>query len=346
MAIERVKVENYRILRSVDLTLDPDLNVFVGDNESGKSTLLEAINLALKCQLGRRPASYELHPFLFNTSAVADFIQSYKDDDPGIPPEILIEIYLSDDAEYAELKGTNNSEGENKPGISFRICFDEDLKDEYEAYFADPEKIGTLPVEFYQIEWRDFAGQIMNPRKLPVQSALIDPSAISNTYAANKFVLETIRDFLTKEQNVNLSLSYRGMREKFLGQEGVVEINDALAEKKDIISNKTLSVAMDTTTRASWETGVIPHLDEIPLTLVGKGEQSSVKIKLAVEAQDQCEVLLMEEPENHLTHANLNRLVNHLAGKAEGRQLILTTHSSEPPRVYRRLFCVSQAAIA
>jgi len=328
MTIERVVVQNYRILRSVDITLDPDLNVFVGDNESGKSTLLEAINLALKCQLNRRPAAYELHPFLFNTEAVAEFIQSYKDDDPQPPPEILIEIYLADGDEFAELKGTNNSQSLNQPGISLRICIDEDLKKEYEAYFSDSEKIYTIPIEFYQIEWRDFAGQFMNPRKLPIQTALIDPSAISNTYAANKFVLEAIRDFLTKEQNVNLSLSYRGMREKFLNQDGVVEINDALAEKKDIISDKTLSVAMDTTTRASWETGVIPHLDEVPLTLVGKGEQSSVKIKLAVEAQDQCKVLLMEEPENHLTHANLNRLINHVAEKAEGRQLILTTHSS------------------
>lgn len=328
MTIERVIVENYRILRSVDITLNPDLNIFVGDNESGKSTLLEAINLALKCHLNRRPAAYELHPFLFNIEAVAEFIQSYKDGNPKTPPEILIEIYLIDEGEYAELKGTNNSKSLDKPGISLRICFDEDLKAEYEAYFSDLEKVHTLPIEFYQIEWRDFSGQIMNPRKLPVQSALIDPSAISNTYAANKFVLEAIRDFLTKEQNVSLSLSYRGMREKFLSQDGVIEINDALAEKKDIISDKMLSVAMDTTTRASWETGVIPHLDEIPLTLVGKGEQSSIKIKLAVESQEQCQVLLMEEPENHLTYANLNRLVNHLATKAEGRQLILTTHSS------------------
>ena len=61
MTIERVIVKNYRALRSADITLDPELNVIVGDNESGKSTLLEAINLALRCQLNRRPAAYELH---------------------------------------------------------------------------------------------------------------------------------------------------------------------------------------------------------------------------------------------------------------------------------------------
>jgi len=285
MTIERVIIQNYRVLRSVDISLNSDLNIIVGNNESGKSTLLEAINLALRCQLNRRPAAYELHPFLFNTNEVAEFIASYKEGKPKPPPEILIEIYLADSADYAEMKGTNNSQGVAQPGISFQICFDEDLKEEYESYFSDSDKINTLPVEFYQIIWQDFSGQLMNPRKLQVRSALIDPSAISNSYAANKFVLEAVRDTLTKEQNVNLALSYRGMRDQFLSDEGIIEINDELAKKKDIISDKVLSVALDTTTRASWETGVLPHLDNIPLTLVGKGEQNSVKIKLAVESE-------------------------------------------------------------
>jgi len=59
-------VKNYRRLRSTDIKLRPDLNIIVGDNESGKSTLLEAINLALKGQINRRPLpQYELHPYLF-----------------------------------------------------------------------------------------------------------------------------------------------------------------------------------------------------------------------------------------------------------------------------------------
>ena len=116
MTIERVIVKNYRALRSADITLDPELNVIVGDNESGKSTLLEAINLALRCQLNRRPAAYELHPFLLNTKQVAKFITSYKEGKPKPAPEILIELYLADETQFAELKGINNSEGEDKPG--------------------------------------------------------------------------------------------------------------------------------------------------------------------------------------------------------------------------------------
>ena len=55
------------------------MNILVGDNESGKSTVLEAINLALTKQINRRDASYELHPFLFNQQAVNEFIARAKE---------------------------------------------------------------------------------------------------------------------------------------------------------------------------------------------------------------------------------------------------------------------------
>ncbi|RVM21182.1 hypothetical protein CN130_35060 [Sinorhizobium meliloti] len=74
MPIQRVIVKNYRMLRHADVTFRHDVNIIVGNNEAGKSTLLEAINLALKCQLNRRPAHYELHPYLINTQAVAEFV--------------------------------------------------------------------------------------------------------------------------------------------------------------------------------------------------------------------------------------------------------------------------------
>jgi len=121
MNIERVIVKNYRALESVDIALRPDLNIIVGNNESGKSTLLEAINLALKCQINRRPAAYELHAFLFNTECVAQYIGALRRHEGIQPPRILIELYLADCAALAELKGTNNSEGENQPGISLGL---------------------------------------------------------------------------------------------------------------------------------------------------------------------------------------------------------------------------------
>ncbi len=328
MTIERVIVRNYRTLHNADLPLGADTNIIVGDNESGKSTLLEAINLALKCQLSRRPAVYELHPFLFNSKTVADFIASHKSGKPKPPPEILIELYLRDDKDLAELKGTMNSEVLDQPGIALKIKLDDNFKDEYCEYVRNPKALGTIPIEYYEIECLSFAGSVLSAKAIPVKSVLIDPSSISNTHAANRYVLEIVRDYLTKVQSVELALSYRQLRDEFQNDDRISAINLDLASKVGVVSDKRLSVAMDVTSRASWETGVMPHLDDIPLTLVGKGEQNAVKVKLAMEASEACDIFLMEEPENHLSHTNLNRLIGKIVTKSIGRQLIITTHSS------------------
>jgi hypothetical protein len=63
-------------------------------------------------------------------------------------------------------------------------------------------------------------------------------------------------------------------------------------------SDKALSVSLDTSSRSTWEAGVMPHLDDVPLTLVGKGEQNVIKIKLAMESNADSHLLLIEEAGN------------------------------------------------
>ena len=259
---------------------------------------------------------------------MAEFVASHREGNPQPPPEVLIELYLTDTVDLADLKGTNNTQRENLPGIKLTLRLNENFGEEYHDYIADPEQLNGVPIEYYHIVWESFAGHLLSAHSLPLRSAMIDPSGISNTYAANKYVLEIVKDYLSKKQQVDLALSYRNMRDEFLSDESVTAINNELAGKTGEVSDKTISVAMDTTTRASWETGVLPHLDDIPLTLVGKGEQNAIKIKLAMNAADACDIILMEEPENHLSHANLNKLIGYISDNSAGKQMIVTTHNS------------------
>ena len=137
-----------------------------------------------------------------------------------------------------------------------------------------------------------------------------------------------MKESLSKSQRVDLALSYRLMKDAFLDEEKVKGVNDALAEKKGRISNKSLKMSLNTSSRSSWEMGVMPHLDDIPLTLVGKGEQNSVKIKLALESSAESHIVLIEEAENHLSFSNLNRLISDISERRGNRQLLITTHSS------------------
>ena len=45
--IKSVFIQNFKIFESFKLPLNDDLNIVVGNNESGKSTILEAVGLAL-----------------------------------------------------------------------------------------------------------------------------------------------------------------------------------------------------------------------------------------------------------------------------------------------------------
>ena len=58
--IERIIIKGYRCFAKLDLAPNPGMNIIVGDNESGKSTLLEAVSLGLtgkvKWPVGERRA--------------------------------------------------------------------------------------------------------------------------------------------------------------------------------------------------------------------------------------------------------------------------------------------------
>ena len=84
----KVVIENYRCLRSAAISLNPGLNIGVGDNEAGKSTFLEAVHLALTGQLNGRSLRSQLHPHLFNEDVVKEFCTEVNSGRSASPPAI------------------------------------------------------------------------------------------------------------------------------------------------------------------------------------------------------------------------------------------------------------------
>ena len=62
--------------------------------------------------------------------------------------------------------------------------------------------------------------------------------------------------------------------------------------------------------------------------VTGKGEQCRVQMRLAIAGAEQSKVLLIEEPENHLSHSNLNMFMDDIRKDCADRQVIITTHSA------------------
>src|SRR3569833_3046485 len=173
MFITKNHIENYHCLRDTTVSLNSHLNIIVGDNECGKSTYLEAIHLALSVQLNGRPIQTEIHPHLFSSEAISDYIRALNANSATAPPTILIELYLSQDPALAKLRGKNNSAKEDTPGLKLIVEFNEDYRAEYQSYVADPSVVQTVPIEYYNVRWRDFADNDVTSRAVPIKPSLI-----------------------------------------------------------------------------------------------------------------------------------------------------------------------------
>lgn len=51
MVIDKIKVKNYKIFKEKIIYLNDNVNIFVGENDAGKSTILEIINLITICKI-------------------------------------------------------------------------------------------------------------------------------------------------------------------------------------------------------------------------------------------------------------------------------------------------------
>lgn len=120
------------------------MNIIVGDNECGKSTILEAIELVLNGTYRGKPISSEISTDLFNRSCLEKYLASQKH--KSDLPEIVIETYTKGDP---RLLGSANLQKSESEGLSLKILFnDEQLMKAQRLNWAMLEqRISTALVE-------------------------------------------------------------------------------------------------------------------------------------------------------------------------------------------------------
>jgi putative ATP-dependent endonuclease of OLD family len=329
MHIEKIKIKNFKCFKEqFELILNENVNIIVGENEAGKSTIIEAINLTLSGWFKGRYIHNELNEYIFNKETIKEYILSLQTKAPLAPPLIKIEIFLSADAPSL-FKGDQNSERTDSIGLSFNIEFDEKYLPEYQILFQS-ESIKSLPIEYYNFYWESFArDERITPRLIPIKPALIDSSNGRLQNGSDIYISRIIKDFLDQKEIVDVSQAHRKMKDVFMQQDSIININRKIQTDSNI-SNKKVELSVELSSKNSWENSLVTYLDEIPFHHIGKGEQCIIKTKLALSHKKTLEsnVLLIEEPENHLSHTKLNELIHDLKKGAEDKQIIVTTHSS------------------
>jgi putative ATP-dependent endonuclease of the OLD family len=331
MHVRRVRITGFKRFQAFDLELSDRFNVLVGQNEAGKSALMEATALVLSGQYEGRLIAYSLDPYMFNASLVADYFAKRAASEEASPPAIQIEAYLGgvdDDPNYARLKGSNNDLGEDCPGLSLRVEVAPEHVDDLKEYAADNSNPTVVPIEFYRTHWRSFAGETLALRRVPFRVARIDASMPRVVRGPNQYLSQLVANVLDESQRRSLGLEYKRLRHKFSQEPGVEAINSFLEEQRRSVTGKKLSVQMDMSSRATWDNSISAHLDDLPFDCAGRGEQCRMQLRLAVAAAEHARVVLIEEPENHLSHANLNGLLEDIRSDSSNQQIIVSTHNA------------------
>lgn len=307
--IKLLKLQNFKRFQSFKAEFDKNLNILVGDNESGKSSVIEAIHIALS---GSRSKVDSIGiEALFNTDIIEEFLSGRKD--YNNLPTMWIELYFDEQANF-ELNGRNNSEEIVYDGLRMECIPNDDFSNEIKEILRQSEPL--FPFEFYSIRFLTFSGDPYSGYKKYLKHLLVDNSIISSEYAIKEYVKDMYNSIATTvERNKNQN-NYRKHKDLFR-REVLNEINTRVQEYKfSIRSNPKSNLESDLTLIA----------EAINIENKGKGLQCFIKTAFALKNEGNLDILLLEEPENHLSHINMNKLIWKIRSTAS-KQIFITTHN-------------------
>jgi putative ATP-dependent endonuclease of OLD family len=327
--IEKIAIRNYRLFRKFDLEFAPGINIIVGGNDTGKSTLIEAINLALTGRVHGRALAQELSPHLINMEATREYVEQLQSGDHPTPPTMIIDVFLKDAVETEILRGTNNVHGEDACGVRIQAKLSQDYSDEYNSFVGKPGAVRLAPTEYYKVDWLGFSGNAVSTRSVPATASVIDPTTIRLLSGVDHHLQQIIRTHLDPKERVELSRQYRSLREEFSEKQSVKDINERLKTENDLLTDRELSLAIDISQGYTWESSLVAHIDDLPFHLIGRGEQNALKTLLAIGRRaNDAHVVLIEEPETHLSFTSLRKLIFRIEERCADKQVIIATHST------------------
>lgn len=311
--INRVIIDNFKGIKHADICFS-EKNVIVGNNGVGKSTILEAISLAL----GQAYSGFELTPYIFHKSTWHNLCKTTL-------PSIRIEVYLDHIDGYEEYTGTNNTLGKECLGIKFEAKFDTSYMD-----LIEDEELTQIPCEYYAISRSWFSEYAVKPFLQPFSIQVINSASSLHNLKMTQFITRHLQANLSDEKNRHLKTTLRGLRAKFNSNDKVSDVNRELTEIAKEFHNK-LEISLDLTTYSAWNAISCPFVDDIPVHLCGQGDQCILKTLVSLSKKDKnngkFNIYLIEEPESHLSHTYMYEFLRLLERQIDG-QIFLTTHNS------------------
>ena len=237
MTIQKIVVKNYKLLKDIVIGLNSSINIFVGDNDAGKSSILEVLTILTTGKLNGFAFDRQLKANLFNQEVRKHFIADVETGNKPIPPQIVMEAFFDGDSNY---KGSDNEFGEDAVGIRVTVDLSESNTETYKRMLEDGD-VKDIPVELYGVSYYYFSGASVSFRYSPFRSVFIDTARKGYGGMVDHLVSDSIANNLTEEDLVNLAIAYKASRSDFQDHDVVKKLNETI-KASPIINGREVSI--------------------------------------------------------------------------------------------------------
>jgi hypothetical protein len=317
--IRRLKISNFRSIQALDWFPSPGINCLIGPGDSGKSSILDAIDLCLGARRNAPFGDTDFHNL-----------------NVAVPIEISITLgELSDDLMNIEvygdhLQGFNLQTGsiEDEPGnnletvLTLRLRVESDLEPEWSLHSGRAEEQGHSR----NLKWKDRAS---------LAPARIGTYAHSNLSWSRNSVLNRLTE---DKPNLGeeLAKAARQARNSF-GQEAAAPLAETLrvvsetATPLGVPVGAKVKALLDAHTVSIGDGAIALHNENgVPLRSLGTGSSRLLVAGLQRAAAKKASIALVDEVEYGLEPHRLIRFLDSLGAKEKEEppvQAFITTHS-------------------
>jgi len=321
--IRHIKVENFRSIRTAEWYPKSGLNCLIGPGDSGKSSLLDAIDLVLGARRSYPFSDADFHQMNTNTPIkITATIGALDEELKNL--EAYGYFFRGFDAARKQI---NDEPGQNDEVVlTIQLIVNKDLEPDWLLCSARAAESGIER----RLQWKH--RELIAPTRL---------GATANHHLAwgSRSILNKLSEETFDVSSILAQLS-RKTREGFAEQE-LPELAGVLGQVKVIANSLGVPVgelkALLDVNGVSLTNGAISlhNTDNTPLRQLGTGS-SRLLISGLQKAASKSKVIIVDEAEYGLEPYRITRLLNELGSKDSNpvRQVFITTHS---PYVLREL---------
>ena len=337
MFLREIKIKNFRSLKDVSILLD-DQTVLIGENNAGKTALLDAVRMALSKTTGRNP--YDEYDYYMDQN-----IASPKDSD-GISVILRFEEKVAEEWDgyvmdtFGEVIQYMNDEDEKGSIIihSYSVFNNATADYEYKTVFLNnlyeelPAKTQNKLNSFLRLTPVFYLQALRD-----IKETFSSKSALWGRFIKKASIpAESLKDIQLQIESLNKAI--------ISGDENLSKLVEALERIQKILRfNGTDLVSINAMPLKSWDllsrAKVVLNSGDnnltLPLERHGQGTQSVTTILLfrayiellvkELESKEATAILTLEEPEAHLHPQAVRALEKSL--REISCQKIITTHS-------------------